>query len=712
MFSKYSEYSSNRVTGAEVIAHRAFFLSFIVTLTAHDCHRNLEPMWQSDVGSSPVVSSALVADVNGDNVKDVLATSLSGQVSVVDGRSGLNLAGWPVTLPGKILFAAPLLFDYDNDGMNELVLVTADGVVSFVKNDGSFLEGETFKVPPLVMKRDWFVVDPEQITNSDYISSVSNPAKSARLASISEFILDDLKDEQLYSNSSSDYGPGDSFWSKYHPGIRPSGLSTDGISVFVDPHIISTPLITDFNADGTEEELVIVANFYFEEKSQLALSGQGLSSEDLQNYLGSAIIVFNLHTKQLVFSSILHVSRKSSQYPAYALSSGSAVPVGGIVVGTSSGTVYFVKSSLNEPLFLSTMDSLPGQVIVSDVNQDGSLEILAIDNSGNIACKDFKGKMVWETTVSSSSAAGIRVADVDGDGFMEAVVATFDGYLWVLEGDTGKVLDGWPVKLPTEVRATVLLTKLVPGESTAADIIVPLIEGQIAIIRGSDRCTDLISVGKTVLGSAVSADIVPGRLGLEMVLGADDGTLLCIAHTPNTPTDSLALPVGRNQLFSWPAETLPCSGTTFYSGKVGVRFTTKSLENTQITGKYFPVEFEIRDEQPKDVKGKFYNLKIFIGRQLIFKKSYKSPGIYTEQVEVPSKPCRAVLVLKLITEHGQCFQNSLHLSFNDRFNDDMAWLLLVPFITTGCLLLILHGWTQVSADVLPTRMTGKKSSKY
>ena len=66
-------------------------------------------MWQSDVGSSPVVSSALVADFNGDNVRDVLATSLDGQVSVVDGRSGLNLAGWPVTLSGKLLLAAPLL---------------------------------------------------------------------------------------------------------------------------------------------------------------------------------------------------------------------------------------------------------------------------------------------------------------------------------------------------------------------------------------------------------------------------------------------------------------------------------------------------------------------------------------------------------------------------------------------------------------------------
>lgn len=28
------------------------------------------------------------------------------------------------------------------------------------------------------------------------------------------------------------------------------------------------------------------------------------------------------------------------------------------------------------------------------MNQDGSFEILAIDNSGNVACKDLSGKMV------------------------------------------------------------------------------------------------------------------------------------------------------------------------------------------------------------------------------------------------------------------------------------------------------------------------------
>ena len=71
--------------------------------------------------------------------------------------------------------------------------------------------------------------------------------------------------------------------------------------------------------------------------------------------------------------------------------------------------------------------------------------------------------------------------------------------------------------------------------------VVPLVNGQMAIIRGIDRCTELIDVGKTVLRSTVSADIVPGRPGLELVLGADDGTLPCLGNAPNTSTDRYEL---------------------------------------------------------------------------------------------------------------------------------------------------------------------------
>lgn len=147
-----------------------------------------------------------------------------------------------------------------------------------------------------------------------------------------------------------------------------------------------------------------------------------------------------------------------------------------------------------------------------------------------------------------------------------------------------------------------------------------------------------------------------------------------------------------NELFSWPAETLPCTGATFYSGKVGVRFTQKYHENTKISGRSFPVEFEIIDNQPKEVKGNIYNIKLFIGQQLVvFKGSYKSPGVYSETVPTPSQPCRALVTILLTTEHKQCFESSFHLSFNQHFKDDIAWLLLV----TGA---IFNHWFSVAGS--------------
>ena len=59
-----------------------------------------------------------------------------------------------------------------------------------------------------------------------------------------------------------------------------------------------------------------------------------------------------------------------------------------------------------------------------------------------------------------------------------------------------------------------------------------------------------------------------------------------------------------------PTETV---GVSFvFINKVGVRFTSNSQQNTKISGTSFPVEFEIKDDQPQDVKGKVYNIKVCI----------------------------------------------------------------------------------------------------
>ena len=51
------------------------------------------------------------------------------------------------------IFIGLFQYDYDNDGMREVMLATADGAVIVVSNDGTILEGETF----LVRDRDNFI---------------------------------------------------------------------------------------------------------------------------------------------------------------------------------------------------------------------------------------------------------------------------------------------------------------------------------------------------------------------------------------------------------------------------------------------------------------------------------------------------------------------------------------------------------------------------
>ena len=88
--------------------------------------------------------------------------------------------------------------------------------------------------------------------------------------------------------------------------------------------------------------------------------------------------------------------------------------------------------------------------------------------------------------------------------------------MWVLEGDTGKVLEGWPVKLPSQVLAAVMVTKLIPGESNAADIVStkhtknPTVNKDLTSLPHEVRVTSsilLTSSNRTVVDSKLTAGL-------------------------------------------------------------------------------------------------------------------------------------------------------------------------------------------------------------
>ena len=70
------------------------------------------------------------------------------------------------------------------------------------------------------------------------------------------------------------------------------------------------------------------------------------------------------------------------------------------------------------------------QIAVADVDEDGQLNILGVNRTGSLVCVNLAREVVWSTSLGSTSTGGLRLADIDADGFVDVVVATSDG--WVI----------------------------------------------------------------------------------------------------------------------------------------------------------------------------------------------------------------------------------------------------------------------------------------
>lgn len=110
-------------------------------------HRNVAEVTDWSYGmNSPVLSSLRIADINGDNILEIICTSYgppdnpygAGQIAVLD-IDGSPLPGWPI-VTGAPIPATPAVGDVDNDGDFELVVGDWSRMYVF-NDDGSYLPG-------------------------------------------------------------------------------------------------------------------------------------------------------------------------------------------------------------------------------------------------------------------------------------------------------------------------------------------------------------------------------------------------------------------------------------------------------------------------------------------------------------------------------------------------------------------------------------------
>lgn len=637
------------------------------------CGYSLTTLWTAELAHSPFASAPLIGDVNGDGSLDIVATPFSESMSVIDAQSGkvLSDSKWPALNLDSSIYASPLQFDVDADGMLDLMFTMSSGELLFYRPDGLRFRHKKYQVPPVYVSRNWHV---------DVISVHHND--------IEKYVLTD-----------------------------PPNVQADQYMA-VDPHILATPVLADLNSDGRVEELVVPVSYFYEEEDyrfpQQLHKHKMSNFTDLERYVVAGVTVVNLTSFTPLWTKVLDLTQVVSVFPAYNLFTPSVADLdseGGaleIVMGTSAGRVYvFDYKGGYRKGWPVTVNSVHGQITVADITGDDRLDMVVMDTGGNVLCLGTDGDTLWESEITGTSSPGSRLYDLNEDSSLDVIITTNDGNIFALDGRNGSILPGWPVRTGRKLTADVLIAKL-STQNADPDLVYLTDDGSLHVVSTSLECKTHFPLGETSLVQILSHELVNKAEGVELLIATNDGTLLCLGsenevEDPFTEIDEDK--IRETHLLSLPSYVKTPNDFSFAQNKLGVYVTWFTKSEGEVTGGKFTVQFEIID--PTGKTKNVYKIKIYFGSNLLFSDEYNQPGEYSVIVPVWEEPRLGHVTVIMTNQHGQIFQDSYPLRFNTLVMEDLQWLLMAPFIAMVIILLVIHGFP--AKDLLPYTNQSKGS---
>lgn len=638
--------------------------------TRRKCIPDLALAWSREISTAPIASTPLIADVDADGDLDIVATSFSGSVHVVQAKDGLakQTSQWPCRLNHATIHAGPLQYDIDQNGLLDLLISTSNGKLFFLTGNGELIQNKSYQLDSLMVDRDWHE---KQLAVSQ--------------ENIHDYILD-----------------------------NPSMALPNIQYLEVDPHILATGVIDDLNQDGITEELVLPVSYYFDSEEYSdpdhVTKSHNMASVEMENYLVAALLFFNLTSMTPYLIVHLDLTKITSEYPAYVLTTPTVADmVAGrpgleIIIGTMAGHLHLIDSSgRSVEAFPVPTDRIASQVTVEDLSSDGELELIVQDSNGAVTCFNTRGSRVWETEPIGGSSFGTRLTDANGDGILDVVLASDSGSFWILSGSTGRQLLGWPVHIGQSFTGPPLITRMLHLDLT---ILVGLSrEGTLHLLSTDTACRHSVNLGETTLVPLASHDLLPTVPGIELLVATKDGVLMCLMQGNATHLEESDSDVGDDDslYIAWPSETKSHNDFTFLSDQIGVWFDRSEMKGVpEYTKTTFPVTITLADSMFSSP----YRCEVLLGGMLLATHSYDHPGIYSMEVESPSKPLHGHLVIVCKNRMGKVLRDSIAIKFNTTFLLELQWLLICPTLATLLLLLFLYGFPAV--DILPVTTPSKK----
>jgi cell division septation protein DedD len=401
----------------------------------------------------------LVYDGNSSFVEDRIVVEIDNELHI----------GWPKQRMQDLhsYYSTLTVGDIDNDGKQEVVHGSYEGLVYAWNDDGTLQEG------------DWPV----------YVGGYDGEALTPALA---DFDHDGTLEIVVGNNSSNPYG-------KYRIlyVLKHDGSDYPGWPKFSSNYISDPPTIEDINNDGENEILIGMEDW---KMHAIGIDGSELSGWPVwvghsQNVSGVAVgDIDQDEDKEVVFGNGNYI---------YAFHHDGSLVSGGWPVYTNPPSVGY-----NGTVFVAPS--------IGDIDNDGENEIIATAGAKNsnhtekqIFAINGDGSVVdnWPTLAHGRIQWGnVALGDIDNDDIPEVVVGDSEGYIYAWNGDASDV-NGWPVRY-------------IGGMSTRSGISVAIgdtnADGYYEVLAGTRDGLKLISHnGQEVWNKAVDVVFGPAVSDLD-----------------------------------------------------------------------------------------------------------------------------------------------------------------------------------------------------
>ncbi|GMH39270.1 hypothetical protein BSKO_07168 [Bryopsis sp. KO-2023] len=479
--------------------------------------------------------------------------------------------------------------------------------------------------------------------------------------------------------------------------------TSDSEAVFLDAHILGTPTIADLDGDQAEELVVPVTYFFDEDHYKMPEHKDELNKDvDVLKYLANGLVVFDLFHKTIKWSLHLELTTDTIDYRAYIFGRPTVVDIDEdgfmeIIVGTSQGFLYVLDhKGRNREGWPIQMGQIEGQVLVADVNGDGEIEIVAADRHGSVAMFNIYGKELWERHLKSSIAQAPVAGDIDGDGQIEIVITSRSGHVFALEGANGQDKAPFPFKTQGTIVAPPLITRL--QDSPSQQIVVPSFDGFLYVIDGETGCVDAIDFGEMSYSMVLADDL------------DDDGNIDLVVTSLNGNVYMFETGGEYSPLRTWTSEAHGTSGLLARDRMVGIAADKASREKRDVRGDRVSITFEILDnrnpqkrvailaeglenrgEQRSTTSHGPYNVTVLLKNVGVKEmnagdapvigvmETYDLPGTYTVTIPCPRSRSTALVRLELKDKNKIVYVDEFSLSFHMHWYKLIKWLIVMPF---------------------------------